>query len=165
MEIRETDLPGIGRKFQATTSSGDKVIIVIHDDGRREMYHFEYSDPEQSISMITLEDYEARQLAAIVGGMTYKPKQLERMEMTLDDLIIEWYKIDANYSCVGKSIGELDIRQNSGATIIAVVDKNNKNKHVSPGPDVQITADSTVVAVGERHQQQKLKQILKDGSW
>lgn len=163
MEIRESVLPGIGMKYQMDTASGERVVIVIHDDGRREMYHFSYEDYDQSISMVTLEDQEARQLAALVGGMVYKPRQLESVEMAFDDLTIEWYRIEPHYGCVGHSIGELDIRQNSGASVIALIDKK-AGKQVNPGPDAIMNAEATVVAVGERQQQKRFKQILMNGS-
>lgn len=163
MQVRESDLPGIGRKIQVNTRGGDKLIIIIHDDGRREMYHFEYDDPDQSISMITLDDDEARQIAAIVGGMTYTPKALERVDVAFDELIIEWYKTEPGYKSIGKSIGELNVRQNSGAMVIAVVEKNH-NKTVNPGPDFVIPSEATLVVVGEREQQRLFKQILLNGS-
>ena len=163
MQVRESDLPGIGRKIQINTRGGDKLIIIIHDDGRREMYHFEYDDPDQSISMITLDNNEARQIAAIVGGMTYTPKALERVDVAFDELIIEWYKTEPGYKSIGKSIGELNVRQNSGAMVIAVVEKNH-NKTVNPGPDFVIPSEATLVVVGEREQQRLFKQILLNGS-
>ncbi|GIP26899.1 potassium transporter [Paenibacillus sp. J23TS9] len=163
MNIRESILPGIGMKYQIDAASGDRIVIVIHDDGRREFYHFSHEDDEQSISMVTLEDQEARQLAALVGGMVYKPKQLESVEMAFDELTIEWYRIDPHFACIGKSIGELNIRQNSGASVIALMDKKN-GKQVNPGSDCILNAEATVVAVGERDQQKRFKQILMNGS-
>ncbi|MEK3786000.1 MULTISPECIES: cation:proton antiporter regulatory subunit [Paenibacillus] len=163
MDIRETILPGIGMKYQLDGASGDRIVVIIHDDGRRELYHFEYEDLEKSISMITLEDQEARHLAAIIGGMTYKPKQLESVEMAFNDLIIEWYKIEPQYASAGKSIGELNVRQNSGVSVIVVME-DQKTKHINPGPDTVLKANSTVLAVGERDQQKRFKQILISGA-
>lgn len=110
MNIRESELPGIGYKFQIVTKGNEKMVIVIHDDGRREMYHFD-SDHEESISSISLRDSEARQIAAILGGMVYKPRALENVEMVFEGLAIEWFKVEKEAPAIGKTIGDLEIRK------------------------------------------------------
>ena len=89
--ISESNLPGVGRKFQIETLSGDRLIIVIHDDGKRELYHFERKNLNRPASVLTLSDGEARQIAGIVGGLTYVPKALPTSEIVLEDLVLEWF--------------------------------------------------------------------------
>lgn len=158
VSIKEVDLPGIGKKFQIETRSGEMMVIVVHDDGRREIYHFDNNDPEESISMVTLDDTEARRVAAILGGMAYTPKELESVEVTLNDMVFEWYKVEKGSCSVGKSIGELDIRKKSGATIIAIINKDERI--VNPGPDTVIPDGATVVVLGDRKQVKACKELL-----
>lgn len=159
MNIRESELPGIGYKFEIITRNQDKLVIVIHDDGRREIYHFDADDHEEVLSSATFNDSEARQIAGILGGMTYKPKALESVEFAFDDIIIEWYQVEPNAPAVNKTIGELDIRNNFGVTVIAIKKKSTK-KSQNPGPDTVIGAGDTLVVSGERKQIKELIEKL-----
>lgn len=160
--IRESDLPGIGRKYEIETQAKERFVVVIHDDGRREIYTADRHDPDETISVVTLEDDEARAIAAILGGMNYKPKALETIEVALNDLIIEWYRIYDDFPCVGLSIGEMDVRRKTGASIIAAVYPDHTH-HINPGPDYKLQGGSTLIVAGERNQLKLLKQLLRHG--
>ena len=54
--VRETALPGVGRKFQVETANGDRLVIVIHDDGIRELYQVTRKNPDRVASVVTLAD-------------------------------------------------------------------------------------------------------------
>ncbi|MGM9925560.1 MAG: cation:proton antiporter regulatory subunit [Bacillus sp. (in: firmicutes)] len=160
MNIRESELPGVGFKFEAITKENEKIAIIIHDDGRREIYHFD-EDHEESISSITLDDSEARKIASVLGGMAYKPKALETIEMAFDGLVIEWYKVEKGAKVTEKTIGDLEIRNYYNVTIVAVL-KNNMKKVYTPGSDAVIQEGDTLVISGERPEVKKfIKELLK----
>lgn len=161
--IRESDLPGIGRKFLINARSGDKLVIIVHDDGRREIHHFDNEDPEESISMVTLDDTEARRVGGILGGMSYMPKALESVDVAFDEMFIEWYKVEPGSKAIGLTIGDLGIRKKTGTTIIAIV-KRDQVKIVNPGPEQTIREGATLVMLGERAKVKACKQLIQQGS-
>lgn len=160
--ISESNLPGVGHKFQIETTSGDRLIVVIHDDGRRELYHYYRKNLDKAISVLTLTDGEARQIAGIIGGLTYVPKTLPSTEVVLDDLVIEWFTIEPDSIAVGKSIADMQARSKSGASIVSIIEPNNE-KRVNPLPGTVINAGATLIIAGDRANLQKLKKLLVYG--
>lgn len=160
--IRESNLPGVGQKFQIEATSGDRLTIVIHDDGTRELYHFMRKHPDRVASVVTLTDSEARQVAGIIGGLTYVPKALPSAEVVLDDLLLQWYTIPAGAACIGKTIRELAARTATGASIVSIIEPD-RVKRVNPEADTVLNEGATLILAGDRRTISALKQLLEQG--
>jgi TrkA domain protein len=160
--IREAALPGVGRKFQIETTNGDRLVIVIHDDGTRELYHFTRKEPDRVASVVRLEDAEARQIAGIIGGLTYVPKALPSAEIVLDDLLLEWYTIPSGSACIGKTIRDLEVRTKSGASIVSIIEPD-RVKRLNPEADTVLNEAATLILAGDRRTITNLKRLLVTG--
>jgi len=160
--ISEAYLPGVGRKFQIETLSGDRLIIVIHDDGTRELYHFTRKNMERPASVVRLTDGEARQIAGIVGGLTYVPKALPTAEVVLDDLVLEWFTIEPGAACIGKTIRDLQARTATGASIVSLIEPNHV-KRTNPEADTLLNVGATLILAGDRQNIAALKKLLTQG--
>lgn len=68
MNIRECPLPGIGVKYQFDTKSGNKLVIIVHEDGRRELFAVDPNDNEELTLIAELEDDECVTLSGLIGG-------------------------------------------------------------------------------------------------
>lgn len=159
--IRETSLPGVGRKFQVETTRGDRMVIVIHDDGTRELYHFNRKNPDRAASVVTLADSEARQIAGIIGGLTYVPKSLTSREIVLDDLLLEWYTIEPGSACIGKTIRDLQVRTVTGASIVSIIEPDG-DKRLNPEADTMLNEGATLILAGDRRTLAALKELLAE---
>lgn len=160
--ISESNLPGVGRKFQIEATSGDRLTIVIHDDGTRELYHFTRGKPDRVASVVTLTDSEARQVAGIIGGLSYVPKALPSAEIVLEDLLLEWYTIPVGAACAGKTIRDLQVRTVSGASIVSIIE-SDRTKRINPSADTVLHEGATLVLAGDRGTITALKDLLVCG--
>ena len=160
--ISEVFLPGVGRKFQVETISGDRMVIVIHDDGTRELYHFTRRNLDRPASVLRLSDGEARQIAGIVGGLTYVPRSLPMAEVVLEDLVLEWFTIEPGAACIGKTIRELGVRTRTGASIVSIIEPD-QTKRTNPEADTVLNTGATLIVAGDRPTINALKRLLIEG--
>lgn len=160
--ISESNLPGVGHKFQIETLDGDRLVIVLHDDGLRELYQFTRKNPERAASVIRLADSEARQVAGIVGGLSYVPKALPSAELILDDLVLEWHTIEAGAACVGRTIRDLQARTRTGASVVSIIEPNRVTR-TNPEADTVLNEGATLIIAGDRLTNAALKRLLAQG--
>jgi TrkA domain protein len=161
--ISEVFLPGVGRKFQVETMAGDRLVIVIHDDGLRELYHFTRGNLDRAASVLRLSDGEARQIAGIIGGLTYVPRSLPTAEVILDDLVLEWFKIERGAACIGRTIRELEVRTRTGASIVSIIEADQM-KRLNPEAGTLLNEDATLIVAGDRRTISALKRLLVEGN-
>jgi TrkA domain protein len=160
--ISEAFLPGVGRKFQVETTSGDRLVIVIHDDGTRELYHFTRKNMDRPASVLRLSDGEARQIAGIVGGLTYVPRSLPMAEVILGDLVLEWLTLEAGAACIGRTIRDLQARTRTGASIVSIIEAD-QTKRTNPEADTVLNEGATLIIAGDRLTIGALKRLLIEG--
>ena len=146
-DLQETRLPGIGTKFTIRTGEGCRLAVILHNDGKRELYHFRSGSDEEPRSVITLDDDEARQLGAVLGGAYERPKIVEELEMALGELLIEWIAVPDSSPWIGKSLAEAQFRAKVGITVIAILREPESISGALPHDVIQ--QGDTLVTVGK----------------
>jgi TrkA domain protein len=160
-DLRETRLPGIGVKYGFRLDAGGRISLIQHNDGKRELYWFRRADDEEPSAVITLDDDEARQLGAILGGAYERPKIVEDLEMALGELQIEWDPVPDTSPWIGKTLAEAQFRAKSGITIIAILREPEPVSGAQPGDVIQ--QGDTLVTVGKAGQYRAFHRRLETG--
>src|SRR5690606_23719586 len=108
--------------------------------------------------VMTLSDEESRDVAGSLGGLSQEPRALETIEVAFADLRIEWYKVEPSNDGVKQTIGDLEVRHQTGAAIIAAI--MGDDTIINPGPDYRILPGVTLVIAGKQKNIKLLKEIL-----
>jgi TrkA domain protein len=160
-ELRETRLPGVGVKYLLPLHGGDRLSIILHNDGKRELYLFRPGD-EEPRAVIALDDGEARQLGAVIGGAYERPKIVEELEMALGELQIEWIPVPDTSPWIGKTLAECEFRRKTGVTVIAILREPEPVSGAQP-QDVVMSGD-TLVTVGKAGGYAAFRKMLVEGA-
>jgi TrkA domain protein len=157
VDLHETRLPGIGSKFTFRLDAGGRLAIILHNDGKRELYFFRQAD-EEPRAVITLDDEEARQLGAVIGGAYERPQIVEDLEMALGELQIEWIAVPDDSPSIGKTLAECGFRAKAGITIIAILREPEPITGAQPTDTVE--RGDTLVTVGKAGQYPEFRRLL-----
>ncbi|MEZ5227878.1 MAG: hypothetical protein R2710_14735 [Acidimicrobiales bacterium] len=117
-EVRETRLPGVGVRHEFDTEAGDRVGVVVHRDGRREIVTYDRVDPDACSSLLVLSSSDTRTMADLLGA-SQVTEAVTAMRHDIKGLSIEWIEVLASSPAAGISIAQA-YRARTGASIVAV---------------------------------------------
>src|SRR5918994_5205163 len=160
-QLQETRLPGVGVKYSCQTAHGGRLTVILHNEGLREIYWFRHADDEDPQAVIKLEDDEARQLGAVIGGAYERPKIVEELEMAFGELAIEWIAVPDTSPAIGRTLAECGFRARTGITIIAIL--REPESVAGAQPEDVIERGDTLVTVGKLGQYAAFRKLLAEG--
>ena len=159
MTVYESDLPGVGKKFEIELDDEEVLVVVTHNTGKREVFLKPDADAD-SEKLFEASDRLARTIGTILEGAYFQPVQTEEMETVLsDDTYIEWYEIDEGVEVAGRTLAELNVRRRTGVTVVAV--QRGEELISPPTPGTTIEVDDTVVVIGHREDCDRFEELLE----
>ena len=163
VDVRETRLPGVGFKYAFHLAHGGRVSVILHMDGQRDIYYYRRATDDDATSVLELQDDEARQLGAILGGAYERPKIVEELEMALGELQIEWIPVPDSSPAIGRTLAECGLRARTGVTVIAILREPEPISGAQPGDVIEM--GDTLVAVGKAGQFALFRKLLAEGPY
>ena len=141
----ETDLPGVGVRFDLQTNAGRCVGVVVHQTGRRDLVVYDERDCDRACESLELTEDEGHTIGELLGGNPVL-EHLDDAVHRIEDLVISWVTIDPESSLAGLTIAEASLRSRTDAGIVALVSDSGS----IPIPERTETLESgdTAVLVG-----------------
>ncbi len=120
----------------------------------------EYHVPRNVIALQV--DLIRKEHYGTLRGLRLQGKQLDQLSQFLAGTTTDIVSIFENSPTVGKSLGEVDLRNRSGCTLIAVVRDGNSHQPVSP--DFVLASGDLLVLLGDHKALDEATQIINPPS-
>ena len=157
MTVYETDVPGVGRKFEYELDGEDRLVVLIHHDGKREVFR-RPSDAADSTKLFELTDKQAREFGTILEGAYFQPVDLESVEVPLGEAFIEWTDLPDDSPLVGETLRHANIRQRTGVSVVAV--QRGEETFANPDPELELRSDDILVTLGTREDHEEFDDLV-----
>ena len=157
IRVREVTLPGVGKKFVMPLRDGGNLAIVVKPDGERQMYHF-LEDDDRPSDVFKLDREESQQLANLLGGAMTSAPDLEKLELALGALEIEWVTLDENAALAGRTLRNFPLRTQTGASVVAIM--RGDTAIPNPSIDAPFEPGDTVLIVGSHEQCEAAREVI-----
>jgi K+:H+ antiporter subunit KhtT len=158
--VNEIRLPGIGVRYEFDTQDGDRVAVVHHRSGVRELVMFERDDPDTSHDLLRLGPEDSRTLAELLG-VSQVAKELSELEQDVEGLAVDRLPLVAASPFDDGTIGDTGARTRTGVSIVAVL--RGDSAHPAPGPEFGLRGGDTLVVVGTPRGIEELAVLLRSG--
>lgn len=144
-EVSETHLPGVGVRYEFLTEDGDRLGVIVHRGGRREVLAYDPSDPDICTTVMRLSVADTRTLSELLGASRVN-EVTTAVQQEIEGLAIEWMPVGRSSTLAGQSIADSDIRARTGVSIVAVI--RDGQTFAAPGPDFTLVPGDLTVVVG-----------------
>ncbi|MFO8114993.1 MAG: TrkA C-terminal domain-containing protein [Halorubrum sp.] len=145
MTIRESDLPGVGKKFEIELDDGE-MVVVIHNTGKREVFRRADSNADAK-RVFEFSDDLARTIGSIIEGAYFQPVEPDTQETTLPGgILLEWYELHPGSPLIGETLESADIGNQTGFVVVAI--QRGDEVVESPTADTTLREGDTVIGVG-----------------
>lgn len=156
-EVTEVQLPGVGVRHEFSTSAGERVAVLAHRGGRKEILIYDRADPDSCNTVLHLSTDDTRVLAELLGGSQVS-HVIGAVEQQIEGLSIDWVKVAPGSAMAGETIGSSGLRAQTGASIVALV--RTDQTIAAPGPEHELAAGDVAVAVGTPDGLRELRDLL-----
>ncbi len=155
-DVTETQLPGVGVRHEFSTGAGDRVAVLSHRTGRREIAVYDRADPDSCTTVLHLDPDDTRTLAELLGGgpLSEAAARVQR----LAGVALDWIPISAHGRHAGSTIGDAQLRTRTGSSVVAVI--RGEETIAAPGPAAVLEGGDVVVAVGTSEGLRQLRVLL-----
>lgn len=145
VRIEETALPGVGVRHDFSTRNGQRIGVISHRDGRRELLVYDRRDPDACSTVLPLDEEDVRTLADLLGG-SQVVERFDRLRQSVAGLTIDWLPIAPGSPWADRTLAEIGLRKSTGVSIVAV--NRDDEITVSPPADYRLAAGDVLVCVG-----------------
>ncbi len=145
-QLAARDLPGIGKAYSLETADGARLLAVIHQSSRRDVY-LTPPGAEEPAASVALSEEQAREFGATLAGAFYKPAALEQVEAAVDGLLIDWVTLGDESPAAGRTIADMEIRRRTRMTVVALVHPGAE-PIVTPEPHERLDPGDRLIVIG-----------------